>query len=354
MTIVNFMPLDRRHPVALELLRSHLDEAARRVAEEDVLLVVPASATDVAETLPEGSCVTADDSFGYVYANDTACAQLLKGEKPLPSAVSGTTSDVPPVISGESWLSGAGKKIVYVGDTRVEAAATTTVGDLLGATGIATAAVKAVYLDYPQCQFVTPAHFADEVTLSCDEAKAIGSDDCAVEAVRSILETFRHESCGRCVFGNEGGHQLFAIFTDACTSKGQDSDITLIRDLAPVMAEQSLCEIGQKMASVAEQALDLFGDEIEQHVSRHQCPTGKCRALVTYHILVSRCNGCGKCLDACEEEAIEGKPKFVHVVNQRACTHCGKCLDVCPKGAVVTAGLKKPKTPPHPIPCRVK
>lgn len=354
MTIVNFMPLDRRHPVALELLRSHLDEAAKRVSEEDVRLIVPSSATDVAEALPEGSYVCADDAFGYVYANDTACDQILKGEKPLPSAVSGSTPDVNPVVPGESWLAGAGQKVVYVGDTRVETAAKTTVADLLSAAGISADEVKAVYLDYPQCQFVTPAHFSDEVTLSCDDAQVIGSGDCAVEAVRSILETFRHESCGRCVFGNEGGHQLFTIFADACAGKGQDSDIALIRDLAPVMEDQALCEVGQKMASVAEQALALFGDELEQHVARHQCPAGKCRALVTYHILVSRCNGCGKCLDACEEEAIEGKPKFVHVVNQRACTHCGKCLDVCPKRAVVTAGLKKPKTPPHPIPCRVK
>jgi NADH-quinone oxidoreductase subunit F len=54
MTLVNFMPLDRSHPVALELLRSNLEEAAQRVAAEDVRLLVPASATDVAAALPEG------------------------------------------------------------------------------------------------------------------------------------------------------------------------------------------------------------------------------------------------------------------------------------------------------------
>lgn len=353
MTLVNFMPLDRSHPVALELLRLNLGEAAQRVAAEDVRLLVPASATDVVTALPEGSFVTADDSFGFVYANDTAAARVLVGEKPLPSAVSGTTAGVDPLVSGEAWLCGSERKVVYVGDARVESAAQTTVAELLGAAGVGADDVKAVYLGYPMCAFVVPAHFGDAVTLTCDEARVIGAGDCAADAVREILDDFHRECCGRCVFGNEGGHQLCAILADACAGKGQDADLDLIRDLAPTMAEQALCEVGQRMANVAAQALGVFGDEFEAHVSRHQCPAGKCRALVTYHILVSRCTGCGECLDACEEDAIEGKAGFVHVIDQRACVRCGKCLDACPKGAVVTAGLKKPKTPPHPIPCRV-
>lgn len=353
MTLVNFMPLDRSHPAALELLRSNLEEAARRAAAEDVRLLVPASAADVIAALPEGSFVTADDSFGFVYANDTAAARVLVGEKPLPSAVSGTTEGCDPLVSGESWLCGDERKVVYEGDACVESAAHTTVGELLGAAGVSADDVKAVYLGYPMSTFVAPAHFGDAVTLSCDDVLVIGAGDCAVDAVREILDGFHHECCGRCVFGNEGGHQLCAILADACGGKGQSADLDLIRDLAPTMAEQALCEVGQRMAGVAAQALDLFGDEFEAHVSRHQCPAGTCRALVTYHILVSRCTGCGECLDACEEDAIEGKAGFVHVIDQRACVHCGKCLDACPKGAVVTAGLKKPKTPPHPIPCRV-
>ena len=353
MALVNFMPLDRSHPVALELLRSNLEEAARRAGAEEVRLLVPDSVADVIAALPEGSFVTADDSFGFVYANDTAAARVLVGEKPLPSAVSGTTEGCDPLVSGESWLCGDERKVVYVGDARVESAAHTTVGELLGAAGVSADDVKAVYLGYPMSTFVAPAHFEDAVTLSCDNVRVIGAGDCAVDAVRKILDGFHHECCGRCVFGNEGGHQLCAILADACAGKGQSADLDLIRDLTPTMAEQALCEVGQRMASVAAQALDLFGDEFEAHVSRHQCPAGTCRALVTYHILVSRCTGCGECLDACEEDAIEGKAGFVHVIDQRACVHCGKCLDACPKGAVVTAGLKKPKTPPHPIPCRV-
>ncbi len=137
MTLVNFMPLDRSHPVALELLLLNLGEAAQRVAAEDVRLLVPASATDVVTALPEGSFVTADDSFGFVYANDTAAARVLVGEKPLPSAVSGTTAGVDPLVSGEAWLCGSERKVVYVGDARVESAAQTTVAELLAPQALA-------------------------------------------------------------------------------------------------------------------------------------------------------------------------------------------------------------------------
>ena len=61
----------------------------------------------------------------------------------------------------------------------------------------------------------------------------------------------------------------------------------------------------------------------------------------------------GKCLKACDAGAILGKPKFVHVINQKKCTQCNQCLEACPEGAIVRAGAKKPKTPPRPIPCRV-
>ena len=100
------------------------------------------------------------------------------------------------------------------------------------------------------------------------------------------------------------------------------------------------------------QALELFADEIEAHFKKRQCPRGGCAAFKTVHILVSKCTGCGACLDACEDGAIMGKAKFVHVVDQGKCTQCQRCMKACPEGAVVLAGAKKPKTPPRPIPVK--
>jgi NADH-quinone oxidoreductase subunit F len=351
MTIVNFMPVSGRAPVSVDVLRDHLDEAARRAGEEDVTLLVPKGASDLAEKLPSGRVVLADDSFGYVYTNDTAALQVVRGEKPLPSEVTGSCETA--VVSGERWLLGNDEKRVYVGETCVSVPARTTVAAILSAAGVSADGVKAVYLGYPQCQFVVASSFGDELEVSADELRVYTNENCMAKALSDILGEFRHEACGRCVFGNEGGHQMATILADICNGKGNPGDLDLIRDLGPVMEEQALCEVGRKMAAVALSALDLFGDEIGAHITKKQCPAGECRAFLTYHILVSRCVGCGKCLDVCEEDAIMGKPNFVHVVDQKACVRCGRCLEACPEGAVVTAGAKKPKTPPKPIPCRV-
>ena len=57
-------------------------------------------------------------------------------------------------------------------------------------------------------------------------------------------------------------------------------------------------------------------------------------------------------VDVCEDDAILGKNKFVHVIDQDECTLCGKCFEACEEGAIVWAGAEKPKCPKKPIPCK--
>nr|WP_087321782.1 4Fe-4S binding protein [Olsenella sp. An290] len=142
------------------------------------------------------------------------------------------------------------------------------------------------------------------------------------------------------------------IVADICRKKGRASDVALLRDLCPVMETQSLCEMGRVMARTVLSALDAFGSEIEQHFTKKVCPAGECRAYMTYHILPTKCVGCGACVDACEDEAILGKPRFIHVIDQKACTQCGRCVSACDEEAIIMAGADKPRAPPRPIPIR--
>jgi len=48
----------------------------------------------------------------------------------------------------------------------------------------------------------------------------------------------------------------------------------------------------------------------------------------------SLCNGCGECVTACAEGAIELKDGRAYVVSDSFCDGLGACLAVCPQGAL--------------------
>ena len=54
------------------------------------------------------------------------------------------------------------------------------------------------------------------------------------------------------------------------------------------------------------------------------------------------CIQCGKCMKACEHEAITQNPKTgVYMINKKKCVGCGKCVEVCPMKVMV----HKPEMP---------
>ena len=177
--------------------------------------------------------------------------------------------------------------------------------------------------------------------------------NCMASALNEICQLYRHETCGRCVFGHEGSHQIATIVADVCRKKGKPSDLALLRDLCPVMQSQCLCEQGRVMARTVMAFLDLFETEISAHIGKKTCPAGVQGVSHLYHILASKCQACNACVDSCEEDAILGRPRFIHVIDQKACTQCGACLGSCEYGAIVTAGINQAQMPARkPIPFR--
>ena len=48
------------------------------------------------------------------------------------------------------------------------------------------------------------------------------------------------------------------------------------------------------------------------------------------------CIQCGKCMKACEHEAITQNPKTgVYMINKKKCVGCGKCVEACPMKVMV-------------------
>ena len=357
MTIVNFMPVHKQAPVALWLLKKDVAGAAEKIkaAGAEAVLVPAGDAVSAELASALGDAVRVCEcslELGFVYANGSAAAKVLAGEKPIPSHAEGEGSET--CVSGAALLTAEGKRWVWLEGAAepVEMDATTTVGALVAASGAEEP--KAVYVGYPAGALYKADDASTAVEIASDYVRVYTNKNCMANALNEICSLYRHETCGRCVFGHEGSHQIATIASDICRKKGKPADLALLRDLCPVMATESLCEQGRVMARTVLAFLDLFEAEISAHFTKKMCPAGECTAFLTVHILASKCQACNACVDSCEEDAILGRPRFIHVIDQKACTQCGECLNSCEYGAIVTAGAVKPKCPPKPIPFKRK
>lgn len=205
---------------------------------------------------------------------------------------------------------------------------------------------------------MTPAAFnplekgREPYNSSADYARIHADDGCVLHRLTEVTGSFLCKSCGRCAFGYEGLFQIHSILTDISNKKGKAGDLELLSELCLAMQTQCACDIGEAAAKLILSAMDTFGDEIKEHITKKTCRAAFCKQFVTYHILSDKCVGCQECADACEDDAIAGKKKFVHVIDQDECTQCGKCIEVCEYEAIIKAGAIKPKCPAKPVPCK--
>lgn len=183
--------------------------------------------------------------------------------------------------------------------------------------------------------------------------ESIKDTDCSVDQLYTLINRSKCHTCGKCVFGYEGASQLKMIFSDIVAKKARPEDFELISDLSDMMKDHSMCEDGEILAKEVIYSLNNFKEDLEDHISKKSCRAGVCKKFMTYHILIDKCIGCEECIDACDEDAILGKKRFVHVIDQDECIQCGKCMEVCEQEAIVRAGANKPRCPKMPIPCRV-
>lgn len=185
-----------------------------------------------------------------------------------------------------------------------------------------------------------------------EKIKDLQEQQCVVDVLLTEVTANECNNCGKCVFGYEGITQLRLILRDISEKKGKTSDVALLDELCNLMLTQSICETGIEIAEAVQFAMKEHGTELEEHITKRVCRAGVCKKFMTFHILPERCTGCNECMDACEEEAILGKKRFIHVVDQEECIQCGACLDTCEEGAIVRAGMVKPRCPKKPIPCK--
>ncbi len=160
---------------------------------------------------------------------------------------------------------------------------------------------------------------------------------CMVDIARFFLEFVQDESCGKCVPCRIGTKRMLEILTCITQGEGEAKDIEHLEELARMVKDASLCGLGQTAPNPILSTLRYFRDEYETHIRDKKCPARVCRDLITYSIDTEKCKGCLVCKKLCPEQAIEGKRKEPHGIDQAKCIKCGLCLDNCKFEAVMVS-----------------
>ncbi len=162
---------------------------------------------------------------------------------------------------------------------------------------------------------------------------------CMVDVARYFLSFLVDESCGKCVPCREGLYQMNQLVSRICEGQGSEADLDKIEDLSQAIVHGSLCALGKSGPNPVLSTLQYFREEYEAHIQEKRCPAGVCKALITYSIDNSVCDGCGACLPACASSAILGTVKKGDTfrIDSLKCDKCGACQAVCKRGAVQVA-----------------
>jgi NADH:ubiquinone oxidoreductase subunit F (NADH-binding)/(2Fe-2S) ferredoxin/Pyruvate/2-oxoacid:ferredoxin oxidoreductase delta subunit len=157
---------------------------------------------------------------------------------------------------------------------------------------------------------------------------------CMVDLAKFFLTFTQEESCGKCVPCRMGTKRMLEILQRITEGKGVIEDLDSLKELAPMIKDASLCGLGQTAPNPVLTTLNYFYDEYRAHIEQKRCPAGVCKALIRYEIDPKTCTGCSLCRKACPQNAITGKAKEPHALNQPLCIKCGICYSECKFDAI--------------------
>jgi ferredoxin len=126
---------------------------------------------------------------------------------------------------------------------------------------------------------------------------------------------------------------MLEILEKITEARGTLDDLRVLEELAEWTGKGSICGLGKTAPNPVLSTLKYFRDEYEAHIEG-KCPTGKCKALITYQI-TDDCIGCTLCSQSCPADAIPFRPHEKHEINTDLCIKCNSCKEVCPEDAVI-------------------
>lgn len=143
-----------------------------------------------------------------------------------------------------------------------------------------------------------------DIPIDYDNLIAIGSmmgsgglivmdeTDCMVDIAKFFLEFTVEESCGKCTPCRIGTKRMLEILDKITKGQAKLEDLDRLEELCYYVKENSACGLGQTAPNPVLSTLKFFRDEYNAHIVDKTCPSGVCKALLSYHIDAEKCKGC--------------------------------------------------------------
>jgi len=100
---------------------------------------------------------------------------------------------------------------------------------------------------------------------------------CMVDVARFFMEFCMDESCGKCIPCRAGTVQMHDILRRITTGEGSPADLEMLKCLAALLRETSLCGLGQTAPNPVVSTLKYFPEEYDAHIRERRCPAGHCQ-----------------------------------------------------------------------------
>ncbi|MFQ5834794.1 MAG: NADH-quinone oxidoreductase subunit NuoF [bacterium] len=114
------------------------------------------------------------------------------------------------------------------------------------------------------------------LTLGSGAVLVMNDQRCIVDMLRCFLKFFRDESCGKCIPCRVGTKKLVELISSIHRGEARPSDVDLLLSTARLMAQTSLCALGQSPVLPIFTSLKYFRQEIIEHL-KQKCPAGICQ-----------------------------------------------------------------------------
>ena len=103
---------------------------------------------------------------------------------------------------------------------------------------------------------------------------------CMVDIARYFMNFLKDESCGKCFTCRKGTQRMYEILDDISKGQGTLEHLGLLKELAEVVKDTTMCGLGQTASNPVLSTLRYFHDEYRRHVIDKKCDSFVCKDLV--------------------------------------------------------------------------